>query len=116
MLGERVPPSSKLRLSHIPRRDLRSGGTLLLTHTGPPPRHQPPSVRIGSTVRVRDADGDEEYTIVSSAEADPWHGRISSESPVGRALLQARHGEEVSVRTPGGMRVLTIIEVTTPPS
>jgi transcription elongation GreA/GreB family factor len=56
------------------------------------------------------------YTIVSSAEADPWHGRISSESPVGLALLQARHGEEVRVRTPGGMRVLTIIEVTTPPS
>jgi transcription elongation factor GreA len=64
---------------------------------------------------VRDADGEEEeYTIVKKGEADPAHGRISTESPVGRALLGGRGGGEVTVQTPGGVRPLTIVEVTAP--
>lgn len=71
---------------------------------------------MGSTVRVRDAEDEEEYTIVSTADADAAHGRISSRSPVARALLRARKGDMVTVITPGGVRALTIVEVTTPPS
>ena len=60
-------------------------------------------VRLGSKVTVADASGEqEEYTIVGSAEADPRHGFISNESPVGRALLGKRVGEETDVVAPGG--------------
>jgi hypothetical protein len=68
----------------------------------------------GSRVRVRDADGEEEYTLVRKREADPALGRISTESPVGRALLGGRRRDEVTVQTPGGIRVLTIVEVAAP--
>jgi transcription elongation factor GreA len=70
--------------------------------------------QLGSRVRVRDADGEEEYTIVRRGEADPAQGRISTESPVGRALLGGRRGDEVTVQTPGGVRALTIVEVASP--
>jgi transcription elongation GreA/GreB family factor len=69
---------------------------------------------LGSRVRVRDAHGEEEYTIVRRGEADPTHGRISTESPVGRALLGGRRGDEVRVQTPGGARELIIVEVAPP--
>lgn len=69
-------------------------------------------VRIGSRVRVRDADGEEEvYMIVGSVEADPRKGWISNESPVGRALLGRRPGDAVSVVAPGGSFDLKIVAV-----
>jgi transcription elongation GreA/GreB family factor len=72
-------------------------------------------VQPGSTVRVRDADGqEEEYTLVRRGEADPTQGRISTQSPVGRALLGGRRGDEVEVQTPGGIRALTIVELAAP--
>ena len=65
--------------------------------------HRASNVVIGCTVIV-EADGKHrEYTIVGSAEADPATGRISNESPVGRALLGKRVGEEVQVLAPRGM-------------
>ena len=71
------------------------------------------SVRIGSYVAVveRGGDDDEMYQIVGSAEADPTRGRISNESPVGRALLGKRIGDEVQVKIPDGMRHLKITEI-----
>jgi transcription elongation GreA/GreB family factor len=71
-------------------------------------------VQPGSRVRVRDADGEEEYTLVRRGEADPANGRISTESPVGRALLGCRRGDEVTVQTPGGIRALTVVGVAAP--
>lgn len=69
-------------------------------------------VRIGSTVQVREATGEEEeYTIVGSAEAQPRDGRISNESPVGRALLGRRVGDEVQVLVPAGLVRLRILSV-----
>lgn len=61
-------------------------------------------VQIGSTVDVRNIteSEDEHYTIVGSTEADPLNGRISNESPVGRALLGQREGAEVTVVAPAG--------------
>src|SRR5205823_3234957 len=53
------------------------------------------SAEIGSVIRVRDEDGEEEsYTLVGPAEADPRHSLISIASPVGRALLGTRAGDE----------------------
>jgi transcription elongation factor GreA len=68
-------------------------------------------VQVGSRVTVRDEFGEEEYTIVGPAEVDVAKGRISMESPVGKALLGHRIGEEVKVQTPGGMRPVTIVRV-----
>lgn len=69
-------------------------------------------VRLGSKVTVSDPSGEqEEYTIVGSAEADPRHGFISNESPVGRALLGKRVGEETDVVAPGGSFTLKVIRL-----
>jgi len=60
-------------------------------------------VTIGSRIRLQIGDNeDEEYLLVGSAEANPREGKISNESPVGRAILGHKPGEEVSVRTPDG--------------
>ena len=68
-------------------------------------------VRLGSRVKLQAPDGQhEDYTIVGSAEADPVHGRISNESPVGHALLGKHVGDSVEVTTPAGKRKLKIIE------
>jgi len=62
----------------------------------------PDVVSIGSTVIV-EIDGDEErYTIVGAIEAKPKDGLISNESPIGKALLGKRVGQETVVATPGG--------------
>ncbi len=69
-------------------------------------------VTLGSQVTVKDDDGVEEaYTIVGSFEADPRHGLISNESPVGRALLGKKAGERASVVAPGGSFDLMVVEV-----
>lgn len=62
-------------------------------------------VRVGSTVTVTEDGYDERerYSIVGAAEADPAAGRISNESPIGRALLGARLGDIVKVSTPAGL-------------
>jgi transcription elongation factor GreA len=68
-------------------------------------------VSIGSSVTVESEDGEETFAIVGSAEARPAEGRISNESPVGRALLGKRVGEEATVKTPDGVRYLKIMDV-----
>lgn len=70
-------------------------------------------VHIGSEVVVRNEDGEEEtYTIVGKAEANPRLGRISNESPIGRALLERRPGDEVEVAVPDGTRRLQVVKTT----
>jgi transcription elongation factor GreA len=60
-------------------------------------------VRIGSTVVVQEDGGTKEtYTIVGAAEADPKDGRISNESPLGKALLNQKVGDTVEVTAPAG--------------
>lgn len=54
-------------------------------------------VEIGSKVKVKVDDDDDEFIIVSSVEADPMQGKISDESPVGKALLGAKIGDIVTV-------------------
>jgi transcription elongation factor GreA len=64
--------------------------------------HSNDHVVIGSTVKVSGPDGSESFQIVGSAEARPTEGRISNESPVGRALLGRKKGESVTVSVPAG--------------
>ena len=70
-------------------------------------------VQLGKTVKfVELPDGDEEeYQIVGSAEADPFDGRISNDSPMAQSLLGKKVGEEVTVATPGGELEVRITEV-----
>lgn len=77
-----------------------------------PPEHATDSVRVGTTVTLISPEGEEEqYTIVGSYEADPLKGRISNESPVGKALLDKKVGDEVQVQAPGGVLRLTVVEI-----
>jgi transcription elongation factor GreA len=71
------------------------------------------SVQLGSYVTVieRGASGEDVFHIVGSAEADPDRGRISNESPVGRALLGKRVGDEVQVKIPDGVRYIKVKEI-----
>ena len=70
-------------------------------------------VQLGSHVTVLDADGESTvFQIVGSAEADPRAGRISNESPVGKALMGHRVGDTVIVRAPAGSLRFTIQSIT----
>ncbi len=71
-------------------------------------------VSIGSKVVVKDLEYDEEmeYTIVGSAEANPYEGKISNESPVGKALLGKKKEEIIEVRVPDGLIKYQILSIT----
>ena len=68
---------------------------------------------IGTIVKVKDVEtGDiDEYAIVGARESDPYANRISSESPVGHALLEARKGETVTAATPNGAMRMQVLEI-----
>lgn len=70
-------------------------------------------VRTGATVVVKNLKMNKEFTykIVGSNEADPLHGLLSDESPVGLALMDKAPGEIVSVETPAGVMEYEIIEI-----
>lgn len=68
-------------------------------------------VGVGVSVRVKGPEGDETYSIVGAAEADPLRGFISNESPLGRALLGHRAGDEVEWQSPMGTSKLKIVAV-----
>ena len=77
----------------------------------------PDYIGIGSAAVVEAEGGDTDtYVIVNPSEADPRSGRVSSESPIGRALLGRRVGERVVVAAPGRSFVLTIRGVSGPKS
>jgi transcription elongation factor GreA len=72
-------------------------------------------VGLGSTVIVLDSKREEEvtYKLVTSEEADAANGKISTTSPIGRALLGKEEGDVVKVQSPGGQKELEILKLTT---
>ena len=74
---------------------------------------KPKSVTLGVKVKVYDAEFEEEneYQVVGSNEADPRNGKISDESPVGKALMGKKVGDEVTVEAPAGEIKLKILEI-----
>ena len=72
-------------------------------------------VGLGSTVVVLDTKREEEitYNLVTSEEADAANGKISTTSPIGRALLGKEEGDTVKVQSPGGVKELEIRKLTT---
>ncbi|MGZ6339212.1 MAG: transcription elongation factor GreA [Candidatus Limnocylindrales bacterium] len=73
--------------------------------------HSTDHVQIGSTVDVDGTDGAERFMIVGSAEANPSDGKISNESPVGRALLGKKKGDKVLVNVPAGSFTYKIVAI-----
>jgi transcription elongation factor GreA len=69
------------------------------------------TVALGSVVTVKGPDGEAQYTIVGSMEAKISAGRISNESPLGKALLGKAVGDTAQVQTPGGETTYTIAAI-----
>jgi transcription elongation factor GreA len=70
------------------------------------------TVQVAAKVTIQEDDVDPEmYTIVGPAEANPREGRISNESPLGRALMDHRAGDRVRVDAPGGSFFVRILKV-----
>jgi transcription elongation factor GreA len=71
------------------------------------------SVALGRSVTfVELPDGEEEtYSIVGSAEADPFEGKISNDSPIAKSLLGKKVGDQVTVQTPGGEMNVRIVSI-----
>ncbi len=71
-------------------------------------------INIGCTVKILDKELKEEmeYKIVGSTEANSLKGKISNESPVGKALIGAKKGQTVTVETPSGDIKYKILEIT----
>jgi transcription elongation factor GreB len=68
-------------------------------------------VFFGATVTVRSTSGERTITIVGVDEVDPARGRVSWVSPIAKALIKAREGDSVTLRTPAGDEKLEILEV-----
>ena len=70
-------------------------------------------VSLGKTVTFVELPDEEEetYTIVGSAEADPFEGKISNDSPMGSSLMGKTVGDEVTIQTPGGEMNVRIVSI-----
>lgn len=70
-------------------------------------------ITLGRTVQFKELpDGfEEEYKIVGAAEADPFEGKISNDSPIAKALIGRKAGEQVIIETPGGEMEVEILSV-----
>lgn len=92
-LGRRLADLSLINMSNIPK----------------------DKVGLGSTVRIYDNDKDEEveYKLVTSEESDVAAGKISTTSPIGRALLNKKVGDSATVVTPTGKREFEVLKLTT---
>jgi transcription elongation factor GreA len=92
-LGQRLGDLSMINMNNIPR----------------------DRVGLGSTVKVYDSSKEEEmeYQLVTSEESDVAAGKISTTSPIGRALLNKKVGDSAVVVTPGGSREMEILKLST---
>ena len=92
-LGKRLADLSMINMNNIPK----------------------DKVGLGSTVKVYDSTKEEEieYNIVTSEESDVTKGKISTTSPIGRALLNKKVGDTAAVVTPNGNRELEILSLST---
>lgn len=70
-------------------------------------------IHVGSKVKIKDLEDGEilDYQIVGFSQADPGNGRISDESPVGKALVGHKVGETVEAETPSGILSFDILEI-----
>jgi len=74
---------------------------------------QPGCVQVGSKVTIQEEGSKEkeDYTVVGAAEADPSNGKVSNESPLGKAIINHEEGDKVQVEAPGGAFMIKILKV-----
>ena len=106
----------KKRLREIDRRMLFLTKRLEIAEVvDPSTQPNQDQVFFGATVVYSDPEGAEHtITIVGVDEAEPLNGKISWISPVARALIKSREGDTVTLRTPGGIQDLDVLEITYP--
>lgn len=69
-------------------------------------------VMLGSTVELKGDDGKKKvFQVVGTVEADPLAGKISDESPIGRALINKKVGEKVEIKTPAETAQYTVVDI-----
>jgi transcription elongation factor GreA len=68
-------------------------------------------VRLGSSVSLKNAGKPLHFQVVGTMEADPGHGKISDESPIGKALLGKKVGDKAEIKTPAGTHIYKITEI-----
>ncbi|HET6864104.1 MAG TPA: transcription elongation factor GreA [Candidatus Saccharimonadales bacterium] len=68
-------------------------------------------VRLGSKVSLKDGGKPLVYQVVGTVEADPAHGKISDESPIGKALMGKSVGDKVELKTPSGTHTYKLMEI-----
>ncbi len=83
----------------------------ILKHAKLIKKQQSGAVAVGSTVMVALEDGEQQFQIVGSTEANPEQGKISDVSPIGKALLGRKIGEQVDVEVPAGTITYKIVKV-----
>jgi transcription elongation factor GreA len=68
-------------------------------------------VQLGSVVKLKDGSKTKEFQVVGTVEADPLSGKISDESPIGKALLGKQVGEKVELVTPADTATYKIVDI-----
>ena len=68
-------------------------------------------VRLGSKVVLNNNGKTKEFQVVGTVEADPLNGKISDESPIGKALMGKKEGEEVEIKTPAENTLFKIVDI-----
>ena len=71
----------------------------------------PSVIQVGSQVKIKSNQKEQELTIVSRQEADPLNGKISNHSPLGETLINHRQGDVIKIKTPSGEVEYKIVEV-----
>jgi transcription elongation factor GreA len=70
------------------------------------------AVVLGSKIKLKSADGKtKEFQVVGTVEADPLNGKISDESPIGKALMGKRQGDAVEIKTPAETVTYNIVDI-----
>ncbi len=112
---ENVPlEAAREHLGQVESRIQEIESTLTVAVVVDPSQRKKSIVQVGSKVRLKDVSSGREirYIVVSVSEAKPLDGKISVESPVGKAVIQRREGQEVNVQTPRGKIKYKIVKVT----
>jgi transcription elongation factor GreA len=68
-------------------------------------------VRLGSSVSLKNSGKPLEFQVVGTMEADPMHGKISDESPIGKALMGRKVGDAAQIKTPTGIHIYKIVAI-----
>lgn len=69
-------------------------------------------VELGNSIKLKSKDGKtKEFQVVGTVEADPLNGKISDESPIGKALLGKKVGDEIEIKTPAETTTYKIVQI-----